>query len=230
MKATSVIIMTHLEGGRPKLPHVEDLLTSNPDLEVHVCIGRENGRSKYHQWKNSDRELRHWWQQNAERVSGDVILVIEWDTLIQVPIPSLPPGRSLAGAKVMREDLENRSRKSYRLMNDPRWTRPAWLWFRESTRLGLGRFPCVGLVSFGFMLMKRSSLDAISESRFDAVFEKSIQNELRFPSLVSYCGGIVGELDLPGVQFDEVAHDGTPGIWHSIKGREFSLAQTLQKR
>lgn len=229
MKAASVIIMTHLEGGEPKLPHLDELKRSNPDLEVHVCVGRENGRSKRHHWKNSDRELRHFWQENGHRVRGAIVLVIEWDTLIEVEIPELPDGLDLAGAMVFREDFLKRKGNSYRLMSDPRWSPSAWLWFQEAPRLGLGSFPCVGLVSFGFMLVDRICLDWISLDRWDVAFEKSLQNELRFPSIAAFMGARVGEIPLPGVNHCETEPGEESGIWHSVKAPRNDLEEILRK-
>lgn len=205
----SVLIKTHLEDGKPLLPHLHWLKNSNPDSEINVIvqddiIGVDKKKTKVLSWKNSDRELRNWWAENREKVSGETVCVIEWDTLINCLIPQLPDNLDLASAIVLFENVEkNRKWSPPKLpmkMSDSRWTEDDWMWWKEVRLLQLpeGEIGC-GLVSFGFYLMRRKVLDDICDPIFDKVYRKDIISELRFPTCAKLKGARVGKMNLPHV-------------------------------
>ena len=75
----------------------------------------------------------------------------------------------------------------------------------------------IGLVSFGFYLMRRPVLDHLCSSQWDAVYEKSVQNEIRFPTIAGLGGFVVGEIPLPNIHHNQMQFTGDPGIYHPIK-------------
>lgn len=207
----AALIMAH--GSPPSLPHIDQLKSSNPRTPLHVIVGADSGNGKAYDWKNSDQQLRAWWKGESERVAGEVVAILEWDTLVEKQLPDLPDDMDLAGATVIRRSSPKPKRRTPML--HPDWTPENWWWWREEILLeGLVG---VGLVSFGCMVIRRKFLDAVCEQRWDSVFSKSIQNELRFPSVVQGCGGRIGQIDLPGVIHKETKRTGDHGIWHAIK-------------
>lgn len=209
MKPDAALIMTH--GHPPLLPHMGALRQSNPSTPCHIVVGEDSGHGKGYDWKNSDQQLRHWWQQNSSHVKGEVVSILEWDTLVEIPLPDLPEDFDLVGATLIRSD--NPSRRLPMFHRD--WTPDSWWWWREVRKMrGLSG---VGLVSFGCMVVRRKFLDAMSDAKWDDIFAESIQNELRFPSVIQACGGRVGQIDLPGVIHRDTKREGDHGIWHAIK-------------
>ena len=211
MKPSSVLILTHEEGGEVKLPHLDWLRTSNPGTQIHVIDGPHSPLGKRDNWKNGDRPLRNWWRRHSTEVRGEVVAVLEWDTLVSCALPDLPDDLDLAGAQIIHPpDTPARQLR----MRDPRWTDANWFWWPELTRLGPG--PAVGLVSFGCFVMRRAVLDSVADPRWDAAYALSIQNELRFPTVALRSGHAVGTIDLPFVRFDDVVVGSAPGIYHSV--------------
>jgi len=103
-------------------------------------------------------------------------------------------------------------------MLDPTWHQDHWYWWDEIPKLELkeGQL-AAGLVSFGFLIMDRMVLDTFSNARWDYLYEKSIQNELRFPTIAYNEGFKLGTIDLPYVTFEERTFEGREGIYHAIK-------------
>lgn len=214
MKAASIIVMTHAAEDGLHLPHVRMLQKSNPDKRLHVLVGEDSGHGKEYDWKNSDQQLRRWWKKNGSRVLGPVIAILEWDTYVEIPLPELPSDLDLAGAMALHKDM-SRPLRGRLPMKDPRWNPEAWWWWNELPKLG--GIPGVALVSFGCMLVRREALDAMADPRWDQVYADSIQNELRFPSVINASGFRVGETYLPGVHHDATEVEGYYGIWHAVK-------------
>jgi len=216
MKPESVIILTHYRDGKPLHPHTEALHDSNPEVIQHVAPSVDKYSRKLH-WKNSDRDLRQWWAENRNSVSGEVILILEWDTLVEIPLPELPENVDLAGAEVYKTGPIDFSTWRPALRRSPKWTPEKWMWWREIKKFPPEVTTYVGLVSFGFMLIRRKYLDAILHPKWDVAFDQDISNELRFPSIVASSGGNVQHLDLPNVHFGGVVLKDPPGIYHPVK-------------
>ncbi len=199
---TTVLILTHQDKqGFPLLPHIKHLKGSNPNAEVHIIVGEDSPHGKRYNWKNGDQPLRKWWKENSPKVTTPIIHVIEWDTLVTGPLPELPEYLDLAGRELMLPGVNNR-----------------WVWFREAHKMQLqeGESPC-GLVSFGCFVMRRKVLDAVCKTRWDTVYEDSIQNELRFPTVAKTEGFKIGEVFLPFVRWTEYPVGMIPGVYHAVK-------------
>ncbi len=217
MQPTAALILTHEENGIVKLPHVGWLEESNPGLETHIIVGPDSPLGKWDNWKNGDRPLRDWWRRNRDVVDGKVIAVMEWDTLVSCPLPHLPDTLDLAGAIKFVSPVDAR-RQAGRMMRSRDWTPDKWCWWRELDRLGLPPGSrAVGLVSFGFYVMRRRVLDSVCAERWDDVYARSVQNELRFPTAASISGHPVGVIPLPFVHFDAVVVTTRRGVYHSVK-------------
>ena len=199
---TTVLILTHMgEMGLPLAPHIKHLKESNPGVEVCIIVGKDSPFGKGYNWKNGDQPLRKWWKENGREVITPIIHVIEWDTLVTGTLPELPEYLDLAGRELMLPGVSNR-----------------WVWFQETNKMQLrkGESPC-GLVSFGCFVMRREVLDAVCKTRWDAVYEDSIQNELRFPTAAKAEGYRVGEVFLPFVRWTEYPVGSIPGVYHAVK-------------
>jgi hypothetical protein len=216
MNHTEVLLLTHKENGSLKLPHLDSLRQSNPNSIIHIIEGEDSGKGKRYDWKNSDVKLRNWWIKNKKIVKSETLAVIEWDTLITCELPHIPKEYDLVSAKMM-ESPKKGSRPKKLTMNHPNWTSDSWFWWGELPLLGLKYGDeAVGLVSFGFYLMKASVLESVSDKKWDDVYKKSIQNELRFPTVAKLSGHTIGEIELPFVRHDDVSVECNSGIFHSV--------------
>ncbi len=199
---TAVLILTHLDKKKsPLIPHIKHLQDSNPGVEVYIVVGKDSPQGKKYNWKNGDQPLRKWWKKNNHKITTPIIHVIEWDTLVTGPLPELPEYLDLAGRELMLPGVSN-----------------PWVWFRETHKMQLqkGESPC-GLISFGCFVMRREVLDAVCKTRWDAVYEDSIQNELRFPTAAKAEGFRVGEVFLPFVRWTKYPVGPIPGVYHAVK-------------
>ncbi len=218
MKPTTVLIQTHEKDGEVLLPHITRLVWYNPYVSLHGVVHEDSPNGKRDNWKNSDRYLRRFWQEHSNEVDGDVIAVIEWDTLVNCEFPDLPDEYDLVGGQLIQENVGDRGCWVQKVMRDPTWEDRNWYWWNEIPLLELPNdFTAIGLVSFGMMIMRRSVLDCIADPKWDAIFEKQIQNELRFPTIAKLCGHRVGQIHLPKVHFNETQFDNQKEIYHSVK-------------
>jgi hypothetical protein len=200
-----------------KLPHKQALLKSNPDIDLHIIVGEDSKYGKFYDWKNSDQQLRKWLKTNIDIIKYDHIAIIEWDTLITCDLPRLPDNLDLASKYLLVENTKLRNKTISKSMRNQTWSKDNWMWWREVDLLELNDDrPAIGLVSFGFYLIRKWVLQNICEDRWDRVFAKSIQNELRFPTIASLCGASIGSLDLPFVEFYDVKPQQHPGIYHGV--------------
>lgn len=212
---TDVLLMTHRDkDGNPKLPHLEALTNSNPQVKIHIIIGEDPpGVTREYLWKNSDIVLRDWWKLNGKNV-GENIFLCEWDTLVTCKLPPIPDKLDLAG-----KQLINFTGKIYpkKYMRDPEWTDEHWMWWKDLDLMPFWKMlnPC-GLISFGAFFVRRRVMDSISHKQWDEAFKMSIQNELRFPTVARFSGYRVGEIDLPNVEFHDVIPLDIPGIYHGV--------------
>jgi hypothetical protein len=217
MKPTTVLVLTHRDKitGRVLQPHVPWIIDAG--LDVRIVIGKDSPLGKQDNWRNGDRPLRDWWLKNSHTVDSGVIAVLEWDTLVIGPLPDLPDTLDLGGAKMFIENPLIRGKWRRLTMADPKWTSDNWWWWPDIPLLDLiDDQTAVGLISFGAFFMRRWVLDAVCRPEWDNLYRKSIQNEIRFPTIVKCCGGRVGELDLPFVSHTDVKAGTKPGVYHSV--------------
>jgi hypothetical protein len=216
----TVLILTHFdkESNKVLLPHLEWINKTNPDADVKIIVGEDSPMGKRYNWKNGDQPLRKWWKENGHTVKTENVAVIEWDTLVTCPLPDIPEGFDLVGKQMFVENIQIRNKWTPLPMAHPNWSNDNWYWWPDIPKLELTEEEtAVGLISFGAFFMRRFVLDFISKSRWDHIYEKSIQNELRFPTIASIEGASVGEIDLPFVDWKETNLTNSAGIYHSIK-------------
>jgi hypothetical protein len=203
MPQRTVIILTYVcqKTGEIRLPHLHWLRKTNPDVAIEVVVGDDAPPhlGKRYNWKNGDQPLRKWWQQQGSNVESEELVVIEWDTLVATQLPTLPDDLDLAGKTLFRQPTP-------------------WHWWPDTAHMGLepGEEP-IGLISFGAFFMRRSVLDAVCKPRWDTCYRRSIQNELRFPTIASIEGARVGTIPLPFVEWHETKLTTEAGIYHAIK-------------
>lgn len=192
----SAIILTHGDMG---YPHMESLMASNPSLRPHVAHSPETGEPKHELWKNSDRFLVDWWRANRDQVAGDVVAVMEWDTLVTIPLPEMPDGIDLAA----------------RMCGARFVVRGAPVVSDGFTEWQFS--PPAGLHSFGFFLCWRGVLDSVAKPEWDYSREISIRNETRFPSIALAEGARLGRIHLPFVTCKKPMPVLAAGIYHPCK-------------
>lgn len=216
MKPKSVIILTHIEDGKPKLPHLKWLKRSNPDVDIHIVVGKDSPLGKRDNWKNGDRPLRDWWGKHGHEVVGTIVYVLEWDTLVNCELPDLSSPLDLAGGSMVKSP-KSKYRPKRKRMNDPNWTESNWFWWPELPKMGLKYGDsAIGLFSFGCLVMKRRVLDNFVDLKWDEIYKKSITSELRFPTIAHLSGLKVGEINLPYVKFYDVEFTGEKEIYHGV--------------
>jgi hypothetical protein len=218
----TILILTHIDPitKAAKLPHIEHIYKHNLDVDVRIIADRRANKSKEYLWKNGDVPLRKWWRNYGETVKSDVVVIIEWDTLINGVLPILPKDLDLVGYKIIKENLSMRGNWKPKRMVNESWSDENWCWWEDIPKLNLtDDVPAVGLLSFGFYMVRRWVLDSICDPKWDYAYEKSIQNELRFPTIAQLEGARIGEINLPYVHHKEMIYQNKPGIYHPIKNK-----------
>jgi|GEM_PF-3857964 len=215
---TSILILTHNVEEEALLPHYHWVKKTNPNADIHIIVGEDSPFGKSYNWKNGDVPLIKWWRENASKVRYDDIFICEWDTLVGCELPKLPNHLDLAGKQLMHENPTMRYKWKQRVMYNPFWSEEYWWWWNEIPLLELPENEtAIGLISFGALFTRRWVLDAVADIKWNHLFEKSIQNELRFPTIAKLCGASVGTIDLPFVTYKKRNITKTPGIYHAIK-------------
>jgi len=215
----TALISTHIDKktNQPLLPHLNWLIKSNPLIDFRIVIGEDSPHGKQYNWKNSDQVLRDWWKKFSSTVNNDRIAVLEWDTLVTCELPEIPEEYDLVGAMKFNENPNLRGKWMPKIMKDPTWKEENWMWWNDLPKMNLQENDkAVGLVSFGAMFMRRQVLDAVCDKKWDTIYGRSIQNELRFPTIVSVSGHRIGEIDLPFVSWTDVGVGNSKGIYHSV--------------
>jgi hypothetical protein len=211
--------MTYIDkkNKQPKLPHIDFIKKTNPESQIYIIVGKDSGYGKYYDWKNSDQQLRNWWKNNNSQITNDTVAIIEWDTLIGCKIPEMPKDLDLVGKSMFIENINIRNKWQKKIMKDPSWTTDNWFWWPEIPLLELNdNQKGIGLISFGFYLIKKWVLNCIIDEKWDNIFKKNIQNELRFPTIASLCGAKIGTIELPFVEFYDVKVTEKAGIYHGV--------------
>jgi hypothetical protein len=220
--AKSIIISTYVDQStkRTLLPHFKHISLRNPSSDIHIVVGKDAPQGKKYNWRNGDKPLFYWWQKNKQKVKGDVIALIEWDTFMSCPIPELPNDLDLAGRTMFLENPNIRNKWKPKGMKAPNWSVDNWAWWNEVEHFNLkNNQTAVGLISFGFFLIRKSLLDCVFSSKWLHLYEKDIISELRLPTIANLEGARIGEIDLPYVDHLEMEIGDSPGIYHPIKHR-----------
>lgn len=195
------IVMTYGDVGSP---HLDSLRESNPDVEVHVATSPETGESREILWRNSDRFLRKWWQENSEKVEGGTLYMLEWDTLVTCPLPAMPEDLNLVSSgltymKPWKPPHRDPRERAWKLLGLPDGS--------EVVQMG----------TFGFFIVRRSVMDAIADAKWDAAFAADASNEGRFPTIAAAIGAKMGVIRLPNVHYFHPPVVSGPGIYHPVK-------------
>lgn len=210
MKPDSCIVLTHEVDGQPLLPHHHWLLQHNPDVDVHVCVGADHPDGKEASWMNGDIPLRDYWRANRDRIKGEVIAVVEWDTLVLDALPELPSVFDLAGMIIV---PGRRGPFTEATSNLPKEIKD-----RLDVNKGQGAYRphCLQILSFGMLVMRRSVLDATINPFWDPLYAVSVRNEARLATLAFVEGFRLGRIKLPYVTCHDAPPVCGPGIYHGV--------------
>lgn len=201
-----VVIMTTPATGTP---HLAELVASNPDLAVSVCMSpdAETAEDAKNAWRNCDRNIRGWWREFGAGVAADQVLFLEYDVRVTVDLTKairrMPAGFGMSGAAVKGQAMHGH----------------AWPLFAEAVRLPREvRALACGIAPLAVVLVSRSALDALADERWDAAFAEDVFCELRMPTLVRASGFRIMEQALPNVLCGRFSGSmEQPGIYHAIK-------------
>ena len=153
--------------GMPAI-HAEHFAASNPGIPQHTNQTQYAGPNSVFAWRNSDLQIRGWWRDHRQETTADTIIMADPDTLITHPITDhmLPP----EGWGV------------------PRKAGKGWTWWRHMRKLGDLREHATGIHPLAVTVWRRNVLDDICLPRFDEVYRKDMQGELRTPTVVTASG------------------------------------------
>ena len=212
-KDITVLILTHKDKNQACItPHLTWLKASNPGVDIKIVTrSKELGlrTDRDYAWRNADELLRFWWKQNKDKVTTPVVVVLEYDVLVTVKLPSLPPGFDLVGTRVVTPT-----------------TYSNWYWFHQTNeitklnKLKIQDKHLTGIIPYGVLVMKREVLDSICNKRWDKAYELDVFSELRFPTIANIEKYKIGEIDLPNVDWapqyssNEINNF---GIYHPVK-------------
>lgn len=199
-----VVWMTTTHHG---IPHMRHLLKSNPSIRQWSSNPQySTDKTLQHQsWRNCDRAIRTWWQNNRNKTLATNILFIEYDVLITAPIERY--FNIHATGMVGKEFLTPQKN-------------PEWVFWREIERLPAYLQPhACGITPLGVLMISRESLDTISDPIYNSVFEADIFCELRLATIAAHAGiQVKSNKNLQDVHCVETKYIPNPGIYHSIKG------------
>ena len=151
-------------------PHNECLANHNIGVPIFTADLGGNGWTAFGV-RNCDATFREWWRRNREKITADVVVILEWDVRCEARLadvirdPSLVIGPSLVYEKTP-------------------W--PPWG--------ELDRFPDFlrpHVVAFQPMCMvscPRAALDAILSPIYDNAFAADVLCEFRFPTVMAHAG------------------------------------------
>ena len=187
-------------------PHAEALQAANPGLRTHACFSPQGeGEELIQRWRNCDRNIRAWWDENRGLVESDQVVFFEYDVFCNVDLrdrlPVLGGPFGLAGPRIVSGLTEARN-----------------FWpFEDAPRLPRAMQALVcATAPLAVALLTRAALDAICSAEYDAIFAEDIFCEVRLPTVVRNAGFKVVAMDLP--QVDCRPKPPTfPGIWHPVK-------------
>ena len=214
-KDITVLILTYRDqSGKVVAPHIQWLKASNPDVDIKLIVRDDLSDLRTdlpYAWRNGDELLRFWWKQNKDKITTPVVVVLEYDVLVTVKLPSLPPGIDLAGARVVTPT-----------------TYSNWYWFHQTNeitkldKLKIQDKHLTGIVPFGGLIMKREVLDSISKTKWDKAYTLDIFCELRFPTIAIIEKYKIGEIYLPNVGWAPKYRYSSKeinnfGIYHPVK-------------
>jgi len=189
-------------------PHAAALQAANPELRVHTCYSPqgETPEDSRHRWRNCDRNIRGWWDENRAEVATDQVLFLEWDVFANVNLPdhlpSLGGNYGIAGPRIL----------------SPISDRAFWPFQEDLPKLPreMEALACA-TAPLAVLLISRAALDAIQAPCYDAIFADDIFCETRLPTVIRHAGFRVVEMRLPDVGCKPMIPGPARGIYHPVK-------------
>jgi hypothetical protein len=196
MKKWTVIYTDH----KNEFIHYEHIKKYNPNAKTFL-VDISNNFRPHVAWANSDIFIREWFKNNLSKIdSNSNIALLEWDVLVTKPLPNIN-FFGLLGKDILFPN-ENK--------NWPHWKQNRFLDKYEKY--------AAGIVPFGFILMDYNTLIAWLDERFDFLYKKNIQNELRLGTILNSQNIKMSQWFLPNVSWNIQPSDfSKPDIYHPVK-------------
>lgn len=180
--------------------HLEHLKNSNPNAQILLANIANKYDHKY-AWRNNDSILRQWIKNNISIIKHNNIALLEWDVLVTQKLPDI--------------QIDGLMGKYVRTISSD----PSWPWFKESRRLDMYKKHAIGVAPFGVLFMNKKCLDVIIDPEFDAIYNKDIFCELRFPTAINSKNINISTYHLPDVEWYSMSVKKQPGIYHCVKNK-----------
>lgn len=183
--------------------HLDHLQKSNPDAQI-LCADIFFGiTEKKYAWRNGDKTVRMWLQNNIGKIISNNIALFEWDVLVSTKLPDI--------------DINGLYAKNVRKPD----TDPNWPWFKEIESLGSYKNYAIGVAPLGVLFMDKQCINTIIDPEFDDIYSKDIFSELRLPTILNSRNIPISKYDFPDVVWTPTTYDkNKPGIYHAIKTKQ----------
>lgn len=171
------VILTHGDKGTP---HKQRLVETNPWLDVSVWTSSGDRGA----FPNCDRNVRDW--ARVHEVSADFVLFLEYDVCVTGDIsPLFNFEADLEGSWFLPDLISGRHF--------------SFLHTIKQLPEEMQKSACV-LAPLAVLLVSKKALLAVTNPTFDALFDLSMDSEVRFPSVITGCGfRVSGNANLPHV-------------------------------
>jgi hypothetical protein len=163
----------------------------NPDQTV-IIIESQQDLKNIITWNNSDKELRDWWRENSLLVSDDIIYLFLYSHVIEGKLPVLSENYDLVSRTLSTIDRNKN------------------LSYVKSIREILDKNQNINIMpnSYGFYIIRRWVLDAISDPKYDIYYDQDIKNEIRMPTVAALCGAKLGRITTKSPKVNPLIKEG----------------------
>jgi len=186
--------------------HYDSLVYSNPDAKIFL-VDISNHYDSQFAWQNSDILIRSWLKNNIQNIDKQCnIALLEWDVLVTKKLPS----------------VKIQGLKAHTVLTPA--THKHWPHWNQISNLGKYISYATGIAPFGVLFMDYNTLETWIDRRFDDIYNKNIQNELRLASILKSQNIKLSEIDLPKVCWKTKWTNFTqPEIYHPVKNKIISV-------
>lgn len=169
----AVLIIGHKTEGQPWL---DELRKWNPTATIHISTDDRDVTDEYRK-RTVDSFTREWWRNNKHLVKEEHLLVVTHDIKIQDRLPIVKRVKGVA-AKVL--------------------CGHKWPGFKQSSKLPTGLKP-IGCGPYNCVVYHRNALDCISDPKWDDMYMRWFDAQLRTPTILASSGYDVNTIPLPDI-------------------------------
>lgn len=180
--------------------HLNYLEQTNPNAQI-LLADTSNKFTKDFAWRNGDLLVREWLRNNYDKILYDNIAILEWDVLVNAPLPPF---------KV--KGLIAKDKHIYYSGN-------RWHWFCERNLLEQYIQYAIGIAPLGVLFMNKKCIEILLDNQFDSLYNKDIYSELRLPTILNSKQVSIGMHPMPNVSYLPMTFTNKRSIYHPIKSK-----------